>query len=120
LGRYSNIIIQKAILLFLTMSGWGGGGRSGRGGRAGMGPGSGKGNAYTGGRVKMTKVGLYNDLEGNVFNFGTMSAADQMRILQEKIAQYSGAKYGEDRANELQNKTRIVLSTPAYPTTTMT
>jgi hypothetical protein len=55
-----------------------------------------------------------------VFDFGTMSAADQMQILQEKIAQYIGAKYGEDIANKLQNKTRIVLSAPAYPSMTMT
>ncbi len=68
----------------------------------------------------MTKVGLCKELEGNVFDFGTTSAADQMRILQEKIAQYIGAKYGEDIANELQNKTRIVLSAPANISTTMT
>jgi hypothetical protein len=68
----------------------------------------------------MTKVGLCKDLEGNVFDFGTTFAADQMQILQEKIAQYIGAKYGEDIANKLQNKTRIVLSAPAYPSTTMT
>ncbi len=55
-----------------------------------------------------------------MFNFGTTSAADQMQILQEKIAQYIGAKYGEDIANKLQNKTRIVLSAPGYPSTTMT
>jgi hypothetical protein len=102
------------------MSGWGGRGRGGRGSRAGRGPGGSRGNAYTGGRVKTIKVGLCKDLEGNVFDFGTMSAADQMRILQEKIAQYIGAKYGEDIANKLQNKTRIVLSAPAYPNTTMT
>ncbi len=66
------------------------------------------------------KAGLCKDLEGNVFNFGTTSAAEQMRILQEKIAQYIGAKYGEDIANGLQNKMRIVLSAPAYPSMTMT
>jgi hypothetical protein len=65
------------------------------------------------------KVGLCKDLEGKVFNFGTTSAADQMQISQEKIAQYIGAKYGEDIANELQNKTRMVLSAPAYPNMTM-
>ncbi len=102
------------------MSGWGGRGCAGRGGRAGRGPGGGRGNAYTGGRVKTTKVGLCKDLEGNVINFRTTSAADQMQILQEKIAQYIGAKYGENIANELQNKTRIVLSAPAYPDMTMT
>jgi hypothetical protein len=55
-----------------------------------------------------------------VVDFGTTSAADQMQILQEKISQYIGAKYGEVIANELQNKTRIVLSAPAYPSTLMT
>jgi hypothetical protein len=102
------------------MSGRGGRGHGGRGGRASRGPGGGRSNAYTGGRVKTTKVGLCKDPEGNVFNFGTTSAADQIRILQEKIAQYIGAKYGEDIANKLQNKTRIVLSVPLYPSTTMT
>jgi hypothetical protein len=91
------------------MSGRGGRGHGGRGGHAGRGEGSGRGNAYTGGRVKTTKVGLCKDLEGNVFSFGTTSALDQMQIRQEKIAQYISAKYGEDKANELQNKTRIVF-----------
>jgi hypothetical protein len=68
------------------MSGWGGRSCGGLSGRAGRGPGGGRGNAYTGGRIKTTKVGLYKDLEGNVFNFGTTSAADQMQITQEKIA----------------------------------
>jgi hypothetical protein len=102
------------------MSGRGGRGRGGRGGHAGRGPGGGRGNAYTGGRVKTMKVGLCKDLKDNVFDFETTSAADQMRILQEKIAQYIGAKYGEDIANKLQNKTRIVLSAPAYPSMMMT
>ncbi len=102
------------------MSGQGGRGHGGCGGRASRGPGSGRGKAYTGGRVKMIQVGLCKDLKGNVFNFRTTSAADQMQILQEKIAQYIGAKYGEDIANELQNKTRIVLSAPSYPSMTMT
>jgi hypothetical protein len=77
------------------MSGRGGRGRGGCGGRAGRGPGGSRGNAYSGGRVKTTKV----NLKGNVFDFRTTSAADQMQILQEKIAQYIGAKYGEDIAN---------------------
>ncbi len=102
------------------MSGRGGGrGRGGRGGRAGRGSG-GRGNAYTGGRAKTTKVGLCKDLESNVFDCDTTSEADQMQITQEKIAQYIGAKYGEDIANELQNKTRVVLSAPTYSSATMT
>jgi hypothetical protein len=42
------------------------------------------------------------------------SAADQMGITQEKIAQYIGAKYGEDIANELQNKAKVAIPAPAY------
>jgi hypothetical protein len=102
------------------MCGWGGRGRGGRGGGASRGPCGGRGNAYTGGKVKTTKVRLCKDLKGNVFDFGTTSAADQMQITQETIAQYIGAKYGEDIVTNLQNKTRIVLSAPAYPSTTMT
>jgi hypothetical protein len=102
------------------MSGRGGRGRGGCGGHAGRGPGSGRGKAYTGGRVKTTKVGLCKDLKGNMLDFRTTSAVDQMRITQEKIAQYIGAKYGEDIANKLQNKMRIVFSAPEYPIATMT
>jgi hypothetical protein len=89
------------------MSGHGGRGRGGRGGPTGRGPGGGRGSSYSGGKAKTTKVDLCKDLEGNIIDFGTTSAADLMRITQEKIAQYIGAKYGEDIANELQNKTKV-------------
>jgi hypothetical protein len=102
------------------MSGRGGRGRGGRGGHAGRGLGGSRGSAYSSSKGKMTKVGLCKDLEGNVFNFGTTSAADQMRIMQEKIVQYIGANYGEDIANKLQNKTRVVLSAPTYSSVTLT
>ena len=102
------------------MRGRGGRGHGGRDGRAGRGPSGGRGNTFTGGRVKTTRVGLCKDLEGNVFHFGTTSAADQMRITQEKIAQYIAAMYGEDIANKLENKTRTLFSAPAYPSTMMT
>jgi hypothetical protein len=102
------------------MSGWAEKGPGGRGDHDGRGPGGSRGNTYTGGRVKMMKVSLCKDLDGNVFDFGTTSTADQMRITQEKIAQYIGAKYGEDKANKLQSKTRIVFSAPVYPSATMT
>jgi hypothetical protein len=84
------------------MNGRRGRGRGGRGGRAGRVSGIGRGSAYSGDKGKMTKVGLCKDLEGNVFNFGMTLAADQMRITQEKIVQYIGAKYREDIANKLQ------------------
>ncbi len=90
------------------MSDCGGRGRGGHGGRAGRGSGGGRDSAYNGGKGKTTKVGLCKDLKGNVFNFKATLVADQMRIMQEKIVQYIGAKYGEDIANELQNKMRLV------------
>jgi hypothetical protein len=96
------------------MSGRGERGRGGRGGRTGKGPGGGRGSSYSGGKARTTKVGLCKDLEGNVFDFGTTSAADQMGITQEKIAQYIGAKYGEDIATELQNKAKVAIPAPAY------
>jgi hypothetical protein len=102
------------------MSGKGGKGRSGGcGGHAAGGSGGGRGNTYVG-KGKMMKVGLCKDLKGNVFDFGTISAADQLCIMQEKIAQYIGAKYGEDIANELQNKMTVVIPTPTYSSAMMT
>jgi hypothetical protein len=75
----------------------------------------------SGGTTRMMKIGLCKDLEGNVFDFGTTLAAVQMQILQEKIAQYIGEKYGEDTiANELQNETKVVIPTPAYASTALT
>jgi hypothetical protein len=87
------------------MSGRGGRGHGRCGGHAGRGSGGGRGSAYSNGKEKTTKVGLCKDLKGNVFDFGTTLAADQMQITQEKIMQYIGAKYREDIANKLQNKT---------------
>ena len=100
------------------MTGRGGRGHGARSGIVGRGPGGGRGSSYSGGKAKSTKVRLCKDLEGNVFDFGTTSAADQMRITQEMIAQYIGAKCGEDIAYELQNKTRVVIPNPAYSPTT--
>ena len=76
------------------MSGRGGRGRGGgRGGHAARGHGGGRGNAYVG-KAKLTKVGLCKDLEGNVFDFGTSSAADQMRITQENRAVHRSEIWG--------------------------
>jgi hypothetical protein len=102
------------------MTGRRGRGRGGRGGRTGRGSGGGRGSAYSSSKGKTTKVGLCKHLEGNVSNFGTTSAVDQMWIKQDKIAQYIGAKYGEDIANDLLNKTRVVLSAPTYSSVTLT
>ncbi len=75
------------------MSGQGGRGRGGCGGRTSKGSGGGRGSSYSGGTRTM-KIGLCEDLEGNVFDFGMTSAADKMQILQEKIAQYIREKWG--------------------------
>ena len=37
-----------------------------------------------------------------------------MRVTQEKIQQYIGIKFGEDIANEIKNKTLVVLTPPKY------
>jgi hypothetical protein len=55
------------------------------------------------GTSKNTKVGLCKELNKNIFDYGSKTAADLMRNLQVKIVQYVGAKYGEDIANELEN-----------------
>jgi hypothetical protein len=115
-------LLQHYLLevIFLTMAGRGGRGRATCGGRAGRGPGGGRGSSYSGVKSKLTKVGLCKDLEANIFDFGTTSAADQMRITQEKIAQYIRTKYREDIANKLQNKLRVVIPAPAYTPSTLT
>ena len=66
------------------------------GGCGGAGRGSGgRGQTYTNNNKPTTKkVGLCKDLEANIFDFGTKSAADLMRTTQEKIVQYVGAKLG--------------------------
>jgi hypothetical protein len=102
------------------MSGCRGKGRGGRSGRAGRESGGSRGSAYSGGKGKTTKVSLCKDLKGNIFNFRMTLAANQMQIMQEKIVQYISAKYGEDIANKLQNKTRVVLSAPTYSSVTFT
>ena len=40
-----------------------------------------------------------------------------MRMTQEKIVQYVGAKFGGDIANELKNRTTMVIPMPTYPPT---
>ena len=78
-------------------------GRGGRGRGAGYAP-----------KPKSTKVGLCKELEHHIFDYGVPNAADLMRTSQEKIAQYAGAKFGKDIANELTNKTTVVVPPPVY------
>jgi len=60
------------------------------------------------------KVGLCKELQNHIFDYGISNAADLMRTMQEKIAQYVGIKYGEDIANELTNKTTVKVAPPVY------
>jgi hypothetical protein len=60
------------------------------------------------------KVGLYKELENHIFDYGISNAANNMRTTQEKITQYVGIKYEEDIANELTNKTTVIVAPPVY------
>ena len=98
------------------MSGRGGrgysrGGRGGGGGRGGRG--RGRGYNYSG-HSSASKKGLCSALGNNVFDYGTKGAADQMRTSWEKICQYVGTEFGQDIANELQNKQEVTLTEPTY------
>ena len=44
------------------------------------------------GTSKNMKVGLCKELDGNIFDYGLKTSADQMHNLQAKIIQYVGAK----------------------------
>ena len=63
----------------------------------------------------ISKSGLCKELDGNIFDYGSKTAADQMRTTQVKIAQYVGSKYGKDIANELENRSSLVIPGAAYP-----
>ncbi len=68
-------------------------------------------------KPKTSKVGLYKELESNIFDYGILDAANLMRTMQEKIGQYVGIKYGcEDIANKLTNKTTVTIPPPVYST----
>jgi hypothetical protein len=89
---------------------------AGRGaGRGGARRGSGGcGQSYAANKISTKKVGLCKDLEGNIFNHGTKTAADLMRTTQEKLIQYVGTKFRGDIANKLQNRTTVVIPPPTY------
>jgi hypothetical protein len=53
-------------------------------------------------------------LGNHVFDYGHKAAADQMRTSWEKLVQYAGTTYGQDIANELENKTMLVIPPPTY------
>ncbi len=80
-------------------------GHDGHGAANGQGSGRGRGAGYTS-KPKTLNVGLCKELENHIFDYGISNAANLMRTMQEKIAQYVGIKYGEDIANELTNNPR--------------
>jgi hypothetical protein len=82
-------------------------GREAGHGRAGRGSG-GHGQSYAANKISTKKVGLCKDLEGNIFDYGTKTAANLMHTMQEKLIQYVGTKFGGDIANELQNRRGVV------------
>jgi hypothetical protein len=61
----------------------------------------GRGQNYTGARMA-AKSGLCAALGNN--DYGHRAAADQMRTSWEKLVQFVGTNYGQDKSNELQNK----------------
>ena len=75
------------------------------------------GKDSSGGTPEITKMGLCKELEGHIFDYGGHGAADTMRVTQEKIQQYVGLKFGKDIANEIKNKTVVVLTPPKYSDT---
>ena len=91
-----------------------GDGRAGRDGRGGAGR-SGRGAGYSS-ASKTIKYGLCKELKGHVFEYGGHGAADKMRVTMEKVQQFVGLKFGEDIANELKNRVKLVLPPPTYST----
>lgn len=114
-------ISKPALLLSFDMSGRGGRhsgrggcGNSGRGGR-----GRGRGQNYSG-TSDALKRGLCTALSSNVFDCGLKAAADQMRILWEKLVQHHvGSNCGQDISNELQNKIAVTLAEPTHTAAVM-
>ena len=47
----------------------------------------------------VSKKGLYADLYNNVFDYGQMAAANQMRTSWENLAQHVGTNYGQVISN---------------------
>ena len=97
-----------------SMSGRGGRGRGGRGnsGRGGRGRG-GRGCHYSSGRTTV-KRGLCAAPSKNVFDHGHKGAANKMRTSWEKLVQCVRTNCGQDISNELQNKTTVTITEPAY------
>jgi len=89
-----------------------------RGGR-GRGGGAGRGQHYTG-AASTAKIGMCPALGVHVFDYGQKATADQMKTSWEKLVQHVGTNYGQDIANELQNKVTVTIPPPTYSAATLT
>ena len=58
--------------------------------------------------------GLCKDLEGNIFDFGMKTAANQMCTNQKKIVQYIRMIYDTDITNKLKNRKKFILPPAGY------
>ena len=65
---------------------------------------SGRGGCGGANRSRPTKVRLYKELEGNVFDLCKQLSADLLQTTQIKIAQYIRSQYGGDILCKLEMK----------------
>ncbi len=66
---------------------------------------------------KVSELGACKDLEGHIFTIGSGKKSKDGDILhnsKEKMAPYIRIKYGDNGAQELTSKKRIVLAEPTY------
>jgi hypothetical protein len=90
-------------------------GGSGRGGRGGKFP---KKNEPGTLPHKGGEVGVYKDLEGNMFTIGSGNKekdGDMLRISKEKLALHIGPTYGDDACQEGLSEKQLVLQEPTCP-----
>ena len=93
-------------------SGRGHGGRN-NGGRGG---GRGRNRGSTSGKASPTKPkGQCKALGDHTFDYGQKGAADQARTTWEKIIIHAYNEYGQDIANELENRKKLDIAEPEYP-----
>ena len=90
-------------------------GRGRNAGRDGRGSANKNGRGHDGAghasKTSAKKVGMCAELHHHIFDYGVANAADLMRTTQEKIAQYVGSKFGEDKVT---NKQAVVVPPPQY------
>jgi hypothetical protein len=63
-------------------------------------------------KPKTTKMGLCKELEGHIFDYGGLGAADTMRVTQEKIQHYVISRLDMYRTNVLMYRTMVLLVRP--------